>query len=288
MRTYLATILLPFLLCVLACCTGNDSPTPTPEDSVAPGLVAFRFTAVIDSVIGNPSFSAAAGDVVTGFFSFDPSATARSKVYTHQVFYYQTAPAGVQIKIGSTVLKVTPYSLGPYPFNQVDLIDMFEAQGSPSTINGYTLKIFTPEQASAITKMLNNTLQSSSALTLDQATALTQAIDQQLVYGGMDNTQAYSALTTIFSSIQATNASEYAIKVANNYEMGAPVDSISWSVNDLMFDPAHGIDYLSIGFNLSDSTATVFQDPSMPTVLNLDAFNAKNLVISGLLAISSG
>jgi len=90
-RLVLRLFLTSLLLEVISGCGGGQSDTSV-ATKTSP-LVVYQFTATIDSYVDSwAPFPAAVGDIITGTFIYDPNVVT------------QKAPAGVQVKIGTTTL----------------------------------------------------------------------------------------------------------------------------------------------------------------------------------------
>jgi hypothetical protein len=91
------------LLIVISGCGGGQGDIRA--DTKTSHLAVYQFTATVDSYVDSwAPFSAAVGDIITGTLSYDPTVVN------------QKAPAGVQVKIGTTTLNSDLTNFN-YPIN---------------------------------------------------------------------------------------------------------------------------------------------------------------------------
>ena len=74
----------------------------------------------------------------------------------------------------------------------------------------------------------------------------------------------------------------YVIGVKDNDSSVSPTrDILSWYVNDTLLAASYGLDYIQLGFSLTDLTASVFNNAAMPDDINLRDYSNGYLFISG-------
>lgn len=91
MKVVRLLIFFSYLICMSGCGAGDNTPSQQSSSQQSSSMVTYKFTATIDAYSNEYApFPANVGDTITGTFRYDPLAIQ------------QSAPAGVQVVIGST------------------------------------------------------------------------------------------------------------------------------------------------------------------------------------------